>query len=90
MVEAESPKVPLHYGDRDALWERCYQDLRRVAEERIRQELGRTGGWCARISEEEVHSKVSDRDGTYWLTGRFAYVQYNRPRQHRASTGGEE
>jgi hypothetical protein len=79
VVEAESQRVPNHFGDRDALWAPCYDDLKLAAERRIVQELERKGGWCARVADEDVHSRVNDAEGTYWLVGRFTYVQYNRP-----------
>jgi hypothetical protein len=78
-VEAESSRVSQRFGERHAQWDRFYQDLKLAAEQRIADELDRTGGWCARVADEDVQSKMNDRDGTYWLVGRFTYVQYNRP-----------
>jgi hypothetical protein len=80
VIEADSQRVVARFGVRDEAWGRCYADLKRAAEQRIAEELDRTRGWCARVADEDIHSKVNDRDGTYWLAGRFTYLQYNRPK----------
>jgi hypothetical protein len=79
VVEAESSPVRARFGDRDSAWDRCSTELRHIAEQRILKELDRRGGWCARVCDEDIHSRVNDAAGTVRLVGRFTYVQYNQP-----------
>jgi hypothetical protein len=82
-VEANSSRVPGTIAHRDALWDRCYTELMHDAESRLAQEVGRLGGDCAHVHDEEIEPKHDDAAGQVWLHGRFTYLLYRRPRPLR-------
>lgn len=78
-VEAESPHVHFDYGNRAAMWSKCYEPLMAEAEKRMAQEVLRLGGSCAHVLEEIVTAKTNDATSMFWLHGRFRYVMYTHP-----------
>jgi hypothetical protein len=75
-VEATSLRVPGTLVHRGELWEQCYADLMKQAENRLEQEIGRLGGNCAHVLSETVDSRHDDAHNEAWLRGRFTYVLY--------------
>jgi hypothetical protein len=77
-VEANSNRVPGTIAHRDELWDRCYQELRAAAEDRLAQEVARLGGDFAHVLNETIDAKHDDAAGQAWLHGRFSYMLYRR------------
>lgn len=78
-VTADSERVHGAWGDRAALWGRCYPTLMAAAEARLAAEVARLGGSCAHVVDETVSAKGDDGSGDFWLSGRFRYVLYVHP-----------
>ena len=78
-VEATSGRVPGTLAHRDELWDGCYLDLMKHAEQRLAQEVSRLGGHYAHVHDETIEPRHDDAAGEAWLYGRFGYVLYRRP-----------
>jgi hypothetical protein len=78
-VEAVSCRVPGNLAHSDELWDRCYHDLMKETDKRLRQELDRLGGNYAHVLDESVDSRHDDVSGEAWLHGLFTYSLYRRP-----------
>ena len=77
-VDATSSRIAGTIAHRDELWDLCYRDLMRNAEERLTQEVARLGGDCAHVHDETIDSKHDDATGQAWLHGRFSYMLFRR------------
>ena len=77
-AEATSLRVKGRLERSGELWDTCYEDLMKTANERLKQELSRLGGDYAHVTDEVVDSAHNDVTGEAWLHGRFAYVLYRR------------
>lgn len=75
-LEACSSRVPGTIAFRDALWDRCYEELMAKAEGRLIQEIRRLGGRCAHVHDEVIEPRRDAGTGEAWLYGRFGYVLY--------------
>src|SRR4051812_843029 len=73
IVEATSMRVKSNLANRDALWDPCYEDLMRHAQDRLQQEVTRLDGDYARVIDESIDSRRDDVSGEAWLHGRFSY-----------------
>jgi hypothetical protein len=86
-VEARSSRVPGTLAYRDALWDRCYEELMAAAEQRLTQEVARLEGDFAHVHDETIDPKHNDATGEAWLQGRFSYVLYRRLRSSTRNNG---
>ena len=77
-LEAASSRVPGTFAHRDAVWDRCYEDLMVHTRARLEQEIDRLGGDCAHVLAESVDGRHDDATGEAWLNGRFTYVLCRR------------
>jgi hypothetical protein len=75
-VEATSRRVPDTIADRDALWGRGSDELKRQANSRLVQEIARLGGRYAHVLDESIDTRHDASSGEAWLYGRFTYVLY--------------
>ena len=78
-IETESQHVHYSVGGREAMWSACYGLLQTATEERLRQELGRLGGSCAHIVDEQVTARTDDASAMFWLRGRYRFLMYRHP-----------
>lgn len=78
-IEAESTHVHYAPGERPAMWSKCYETLQAVAETRVSQEIGRLGGSCAHIVDEQITAKTDDASAVFWLRGRYRFLMYRHP-----------
>ena len=78
-ITADSARVHGAWGDRDALWSRCHDDLMSRARARIGDEVTRLGGSCAHVVDEVIAVRRDDGSGDFWLSGTFRYVMYVHP-----------
>jgi hypothetical protein len=76
IVEAASTRVAGTIDHRDELWDRCYRELMKNAEDRLEQELVRLGGDFAHVLHETIDTKHDDAAREAWLYGRFSYMLY--------------
>jgi hypothetical protein len=77
-IDATSARVPGTLRQRDAVWNRCYQDLMDRAHVRLAQEIVRLGGDCAHVFKEKIEPRCDGRTGEVWLSGRFDYQLFQR------------
>jgi hypothetical protein len=77
-VEASSCRVPGTLAHRDELWDRCYCDLMKQTDARLKQEVVRLGGNYAHVLDESIDSRHDDVRGETWLHGLFTYSLYRR------------
>jgi hypothetical protein len=78
-LEATSERVMGTLANRDALWDRCLEQLMVQARTRLGQEISRLGGHYAHVLSESIDTRRDDRTGETWLHGTFAYVLLVRP-----------
>jgi len=79
-MEATSKHISGTLSHGGELWHECYEDLLAKAEERLRQEVLRLGGDYAHVLDEWVDARHDDATSEAWLSGRFKYTLYRRPR----------
>ena len=77
-VEATSCRVPGTLAHRDELWNRCYCDLMKQTDARLRQEVVRLGGDYAHVLDESIDSRHDDASSETWLHGLSTYSLYRR------------
>ena len=78
-IEATSDRVEGTLGQRDELWDRCYQELMSNTHARLAQEIARLGGHYAHVHDESIDVRHDDATCEAWLHGRFSYMLYRRP-----------
>ncbi|MBA3538980.1 MAG: hypothetical protein H0T79_05070 [Deltaproteobacteria bacterium] len=84
-VTAISDRVQFSYANQNTLWKQCHEQLMAHGEDRIRQEVQRLGGSCARVLTEEVTSQRNDATQEFWLAGRFRFVMFVHPGEPQAA-----
>ena len=75
-LEAASRRVPGNLAHRDEIWQQCHQDLMRVANDRLVQEVGRLVGKHAHVLHESIDTRHDEVAGEAWLHGVFDYALY--------------
>lgn len=75
-VTATSERVHFSWADQNTQWKECHEQLMANGAERIRQEVNRLGGSCARVLAEEVTSQRDDATQEFWVAGRFRFLMY--------------
>lgn len=81
-IEATSVRVQDTAVGREALWDRCKDDLRVQTESRLTQEMDRLGGHYAHVLDEAIDGGRDPVTTEAWLHGRYTYMLYRRPDQH--------
>jgi hypothetical protein len=76
VIEAVSARVPDTISHRDDLWNRCEGELMVNTQARLRQELARLGGRCARVLRESIETRHNGATAEAWLHGSFTYMLY--------------
>jgi len=76
VVEASSTRRADTIAHRDELWNRCETELMANARARLRQEIVRLGGRCARVISESIETRHSAASGEMWLHGSFRFMLY--------------
>jgi hypothetical protein len=78
-VEAISGRVTGTLAQRDAVWDKCHDDLMARLQDRLQQEVARLGGDYAHVLEESIESQRDEATSEAWLHGRLNYSLLREP-----------
>lgn len=88
-VSATSERVHFSWADQSTQWKECHEQLMANGEDRMRQEVNRLGGSCARVLTEEVTSHRDDATQEFWVAGRFRFLMYVHALEQPAPRSGD-